>query len=412
MTERLQLTRDQVVQAETRTGAPHPVVAVIDSYIPRIQLWNATCNALGNANKIDQYIKYHFCSLADAFVKAGPYTLNPVDIIQIWSKIEEITPYGHYTFAEMISAAYAIQGLDNPAWKRFPRYYVEHIESKLPKELVHDETGLTHVRQRLAQVAESISAIESFENSDHGAMSREANEIARKTKSPKTLVEREVIEFARLRKKRSYLDLLHHIGERFGNGLDPLISTIEDAWLELPSSRDKISRIAQALQIAVFQSHQAAIVHVGEVGIHQNDLTNGLPEHYYHVSTKEIFSGHAEIPDDKTALVITGYTRFAGYQKMREEVIQNFVRATAAMRSLHEGNFSIVILSDSLPNENIFGNASLPWFNGPFRREGAVWSIKLQDTGVELTRYKPEVKILGNPPEKILSWVETQRIQV
>lgn len=196
--EGLQLTREQVILAERRIGPSHPVVATIDRYLPRIQQWNATCDALADRDKINRYINNHLGSLAKAFVKV-PYTLKPLDIIQIWSKVAEVTPYGHYAFAEIISAAYGVWGLDNPAWKRFPRHYIEHTGSKLPKEVIHDETGLTHVRQRLAHVADSVSAIDSFRHSDHWAMWLEAKEAAKRRESSKALADRQVIEFGKLR---------------------------------------------------------------------------------------------------------------------------------------------------------------------------------------------------------------------
>lgn len=208
------------------------------------------------------------------------------------------------------------------------------------------------------------------------------------------------------------MNLFETIGENFGNGLTPLSSTIEEAWLELPSTRRRINAVAQALQMAVSQSHGAAIVNVGEIGIHQNNLIDGLPENYHPVDTKEIFSGHAKMPNDKTALVVTGYTKFPDYKKMQEQRIQQFVRATAAMRNLNEGQFSVLVLSDSLPDENIFNDASLPWFNGPFRDEGSVWSVRIQPNSIELIKFRPRSEILRDPLRQIRVWEDTQHITV
>ena len=60
----------------------------------------------------------------------------------------------------MLSSAYAVQGLDNPAWKKFPRYYLE--ERGLPAEVIGDEIGIRHVIGRLDEIGANLLDIDFY----------------------------------------------------------------------------------------------------------------------------------------------------------------------------------------------------------------------------------------------------------
>lgn len=170
--------------------------------------------------------------------------------------------------------------------------------------------------------------------------------------------------------------------------------------------------IANAVTFAVSHSRGAALIDMNAAEINQEEVVDVLPDYYHHVTIQDILEGKAVVPREKPALVVTGYSR-EFYSREEEDRIESFIRATANMRNLNSGEFSLLVLSDSLPNEDVFHNSSRPWFNGPFQGDESVWSIRRPSSGlkIELVQHDLKSEIVREPKVKIIkTWVDKQII--
>lgn len=167
---------------------------------------------------------------------------------------------------------------------------------------------------------------------------------------------------------------------------------------------------ARAANFAVSRSSRAALINMGKAGVSQEELVENLPDYYHHVPVRKILDRSAVVPKDKTALVVTGYSEDFRNRPEEEESIEAFVRAEAAIRELHAGKFSVLVLSSSLPRKDIFSNSSFRWFNGPFQGEDSVWSIRcLPDAEAELVRHDLKTEIIRDPkPKRVRTWIDKQ----
>lgn len=196
--ERPVLTKEQVTEAESRVGFSHPVLTVIESHRSKlVQLSEAYPKTTPDGQH--QYIRENYGFLADALVEAGPYTIEPLDLIAIWSLATTglFPNYARYRLAEMVSGAYAIQGTENPEWRKFPRYTLEINE--LPEGVKRDKNELIYVQNRLDQVYANLDEIQFYiygsrESSMHHVFilakrSAEGDEAAKKELDALTLNE-------------------------------------------------------------------------------------------------------------------------------------------------------------------------------------------------------------------------------
>jgi hypothetical protein len=183
---------------------------------------------------------------------------------------------------------------------------------------------------------------------------------------------------------------------------------------EKPRSKEGLTDVvARVATFAVNRSRGAALINMSEVEISQEEAIESLPTYYHHVSVQDILEGKAEMPRAKTALVVTGYSRDFYQKREEEDRIESFIRGTANMRNLNAGEFSLLVLSDSLPDEGVFHNPSLPWFNGPFQGDDSVWSIRHSSSSprIELIRHNLKSETIREPKVgKVKNWVDKQTI--
>lgn len=220
--ERPILTPEQYARAERREGVQHPVIAVIDQHLPMIAELEQGYSAITVNQDRFTYIKQNYGFLADALTAAGPYTLNPEDLIAIWSRAREVfsqSRYQRYALAGMVSSTYAIQGLKNPEWKKFPRHYLE--TSELPEGVVRDRNGLMHVSRRLVDIGDSLDELDWYVFGTKESGMTLAVNLARRSRDGDADADRQLEELIALEKARQ-TPLLRDIHEQFGNGYVPL----------------------------------------------------------------------------------------------------------------------------------------------------------------------------------------------
>ena len=225
--ERPLLTKDQVAQAESRIGFTHPVLTVIEYNLPAIvQLAKGYSQIIDNQEQ-QRYIRRQYGFLADAIVEVGSYTLEPTDLIAIWSRAREVfSGYHRYALAGMVSSAFAVQGAENPEWRKFPRHYLE--TSQLPEGVARDQNGLLDVCSKLNHIRESLGEISFYVNGTRESAMSHAFELAKRGSNGDKEAEQE-LETLIAHQKAHTTPTLAEIYENFGNGFTPLYFPIQRA---------------------------------------------------------------------------------------------------------------------------------------------------------------------------------------
>lgn len=141
---------------ETEQKATHPVVRVLNQHSGRIAGLNQEYSSITEKGK-DSYIGENYGFLADAIVEAGQYSLEPSDLVAIWSEAVKFFPDRklRYRLAMMISSAYAIQKMSDQEWKRVPRSLIE--TSALPEDVKKDREGLSTFGEGIDGVVGKLS---------------------------------------------------------------------------------------------------------------------------------------------------------------------------------------------------------------------------------------------------------------
>lgn len=159
------ITKDAVLRAEQKGAVSHPILDVLEQNFPRLQTLRQECAQINGGGAQQDFIAQNYGFLADAIVEAGHFTLEPLEVVAVWSRVREIfggsgkfeNDYHRFALAGIITTAFAIQGLDNPAYKAVPRYFLEN--SRLPEELVADEKSLVRINERVEELERSIKRL-------------------------------------------------------------------------------------------------------------------------------------------------------------------------------------------------------------------------------------------------------------
>lgn len=180
-----------------------------------------------------------------------------------------------------------------------------------------------------------------------------------------------------------------------------------------PLKETQIKNAVLALRRAVSLSQGAALVNMGESGLDQVEMARRLPNYYQLVTVEEILERKVwGIPKEKKGLVVTGYSKDFLEDLLEERKVESFIRAQVNNRGgTVGGDFCLLVLSDSLPSGDVFHDANLPWFNGPFQGGDSVWSIKPLERGVLLIRHDLKHEMVRDPkPHYVETWVIKQEI--
>ncbi|OGK19431.1 hypothetical protein A3G67_00510 [Candidatus Roizmanbacteria bacterium RIFCSPLOWO2_12_FULL_40_12] len=225
--ERSILTREQVNQAESRVGFSHPVLTTIERNLPRILHLNEGYVFVTDSSNQQQYIKGHYGFLADALVEAGPYPLEPIDLIAIWARVIEVFPnnYYRYDLAGMISSAYAVMEIEDLEWKKLPRHYFE--TGQLPEAVTKDRSGLVVVQSRLHQIGENLGDIDFYTDGVSDGITH-ASDLAKRERDGDEEAARE-LDALIAHQKAHNTPTLSELHENFGNGYMPLSRAVGKA---------------------------------------------------------------------------------------------------------------------------------------------------------------------------------------
>ncbi|MBI4167794.1 MAG: hypothetical protein HY515_02455 [Candidatus Aenigmarchaeota archaeon] len=156
------LTKEQVSRAERREGIYHPVLDVLDRRALEIAGFNAEYKKLKGSENQQLFVATHLGFLADDMEALPDFTLAPLELIAIWSKACEMM--GYYPrkrgLANIVPAAYATKGVQNPGWKRFTGSMLQRCE--LPEDVEEDKEGLLYVQARVEGIKTGLGEIEFY----------------------------------------------------------------------------------------------------------------------------------------------------------------------------------------------------------------------------------------------------------
>lgn len=231
-----QFTEEQVAQAERRESFSHPVLTVIEEHLPQIIQLNKGYSSIPIVDTQEQqrYIKEHYGFLADALVDVNLYTLRPLEIVAIWSRaVEVFSGYHRYALAGMVAAAYAIQEVESPSWRKFPKHYLE--TAKLPAEVLTDHSGLTQVIGRLDQIGVSLDKLDFYVYGTREPAMELAFELAGRIRNGDAQAQAELDRLIAHQRKYS-TPVLKEIHENWGNGYIPLYFPLRNALETLQGS--------------------------------------------------------------------------------------------------------------------------------------------------------------------------------
>lgn len=220
--EQSTFTPEQIARAERREGFNHPVLSVIEQNLPAITQLNKRYFSLTDNQEQQKYIKEHLGFLADAFVNVGPYSMKPLDIVAIWSRVieigENVSPlfYHRYRLVEMISSAYAVQGATNKEWRKFPRSCLE--AHKLPPGVLQDKAGLLYVKEKLNEIHESLKELDFYTYGTRDDPMGMVAKLAIKSRDGDKEAEKELNRLIAFEKTHE-TPVLGEIHENFANGL-------------------------------------------------------------------------------------------------------------------------------------------------------------------------------------------------
>lgn len=194
--ERPQLTKEQVALAERREGVSHPVLNLLEKLKTEI--------AEGTLG-----------SLADELEELDSFSLEPLELVAIWSKVGEVGISQRYAFAGMLTLAYALSKEIKTDWKGATRFYLEN--GKLPQTIAKDVDALKAIESGLGDIDENLGVLEFYRSGTSDAVSL-ASELARRVISG----DREAflrLQELRDRQKEYQTPVVSQLRENFGNGM-------------------------------------------------------------------------------------------------------------------------------------------------------------------------------------------------
>lgn len=153
------LTTESIENAINSNGITHPVIKLIDSHASQMSQFLEGYHAdMSNAER-QTYVKQNYGFFADAVVELKDFSLEPLEIIAIWSKVEELE-MPKYVTAMVLASAYAQAKFTNESWKDTTRYMLEN--GTVPESVSHLKQDIEIYKERVKQVHDNINLIDQY----------------------------------------------------------------------------------------------------------------------------------------------------------------------------------------------------------------------------------------------------------
>ena len=212
------LTKDQVLRAERREGYTHPVISLLERRAPEITDFHQAYRHLKDSQDQQRLVEAYFGFLADDFGSLPDFTLAPLELVAIWSKAHEMMGYYERKvgLGMVLPTSYSIKGIQNPAWKKFPRLMLQ--EYKLPQEVEIDREGLLHARERVNQVKANLDEVRFYMHGVRNGTTRAADLALKAYREGDNTARKELDRLVAYSKEHQ-TRLLLELGENLGSGV-------------------------------------------------------------------------------------------------------------------------------------------------------------------------------------------------
>ena len=151
------LTREKIETAE-RGKVRHPIVDVMVRHAGLIGQLGRDVSRIEDGLDQQHFIAKTHGFLADAIADLEDYSLEPLEMVTIWSKVLSLFDniYQRYRVAGMIALDYARRGTPK-AGKNLPRYFIENED--YPDNVYQDKEIVNIFLNRFKEISESIHVL-------------------------------------------------------------------------------------------------------------------------------------------------------------------------------------------------------------------------------------------------------------
>lgn len=231
MTERTILTREQVEAAERREGITHPIIDLLEKHEEYILDTNKKIPSAGSRDTFWGFYIDNFGFLADELEEIGEFSVEPLDLIAIWSKtLDLFHDYQRYAFSRMLSAAYVLAGNSGIDNKGATRFLLENDE--LPAYLLDDPKVLMAMRERFDIISRSLKDVDFYVNGIEESAITVASRLAKLERDGDVEAGKRLQEMID-RQNEFLTPVLDNLHENFGNGMVPLRMFVSEALEDL-----------------------------------------------------------------------------------------------------------------------------------------------------------------------------------
>lgn len=158
--ERRSLSVGRVQSLERGEMFTHPIISLLERLSPQIDMVKQQfSDEFAEGEQL--FIQKHYGFLADAVEELEDFDLDTMDMVGIWAKATKVfSLYERYAFARILIDVYSMQGIDNSAWRGFPRRHIEG--QRFPEADLLDTEGLLHIRKRHEDIWEYVAEIDEY----------------------------------------------------------------------------------------------------------------------------------------------------------------------------------------------------------------------------------------------------------
>lgn len=218
--ERQPLTRDQVAAAERREEINHPVISLLEEHKTALVGLRQELVAIKDSQEAQRYIAQTHGFLADSLEQLDNFTLQPLELVAIWSKAMELMDYyQRHAFGRILATAYAIQTFEESKWQGLTRHFLE--TRQFPDDIAVDRNGLEQVVGKFDEISESMEELDFYVNGVEGSGVSLAAELAKKSSDGDTEARVKLDELIKHHKEYT-TPTLNEIHENLGNGMVPV----------------------------------------------------------------------------------------------------------------------------------------------------------------------------------------------
>ncbi|OGD82793.1 hypothetical protein A3A54_02050 [Candidatus Curtissbacteria bacterium RIFCSPLOWO2_01_FULL_39_62] len=215
--ERQPLTKDQVVAAERREEMAHPVISLLETHAYTLVGFREELKEIKDTQRAQSYIADTHGFLADSLEQLDSFTLQPLELVAIWSKAMEVMDYyQRHAFGEILAVAYAVQSFEEPKWQGLTRYLLE--THQFPDDISADRNGLGQMVSKFDEISESMGELDFYVNGVEGSGVSLAAELAKKSGEGDADAGRKLEELIKHHKEHT-TPTLAEIHENLSNGM-------------------------------------------------------------------------------------------------------------------------------------------------------------------------------------------------